>query len=125
MKLISFVPPSVALPKMIEDLHEGFESNAFMDIGYSSITVTLSERSEILGSFVFPFGTDTLEELLLSSDISLKPLHVEDILLHPDKQKAEHTRAVEEFYRLCLDSLQVAMEELGKRGTVQNLFLSG
>ena len=96
-----------------------------MDIGYSSITITLSDRSEILGSFVFPFGTNILEESLLAADSFLKSLHIEDILLHPEKQKKEHTEAVRQFYRLCLDSVQVAMEEVGKLGAISNIFLSG
>ena len=96
-----------------------------MDIGHSSITITLSDRSEILGSFVFPFGMNILEESLLSADASLKSLHIEDVLLHPDKQKKEHTEAIRQFYRLCLDSVQVAMEETGKLGNISNIFLSG
>ena len=87
--------------------------------------MTLADRGEILGSFVFPFGMNALEESLLEADTLLKSLHIEDILLHPEKQEVSHTDVIKQFYRLALDSVQVAMEETGKLGAIQNLFLSG
>lgn len=48
MKLVSVVPVPVALPKLVDEKSEAFDANAFVDVGYSRVTVTLTDRGELL-----------------------------------------------------------------------------
>lgn len=55
MRLVSVIPIPVALPKLVEETSEAFDSNAFVDVGYSRTTVTLCDRGELLGAAVLDF----------------------------------------------------------------------
>gem|GEM_PF-3490599 len=48
LHLISIVPLPISLPKLIEESPYNYDSNIFIDIGYSKITIILQNNSEII-----------------------------------------------------------------------------
>lgn len=46
--LLSFVPIAVTMPKLLEESDMHFDYNLYLDIGYSRVTVTVENDSEIL-----------------------------------------------------------------------------
>lgn len=124
MKLVSVVPVPVALPKMVEDRTEAFDANAFIDVGYSRVTVTLSDRSELLGATVLDFGYSLLEECLRKEGSGLSGFDVEDRLSHPEKY-AEEYKAYAKFHDLVADGVRIALSEIAKSVRVRNFFFSG
>lgn len=123
MRLVSVIPIPVALPKLVEDTSEAFDSNAFIDIGYSRVTVTLADRGELLGAVVLDFGCALLEEALRKEDPTLSGFDIEDRLSHPEKHQ-ENYQSYAKFYDLVSDGVRIAISEIGKSVRVRNFYFS-
>lgn len=124
MKLVSVVPVPVALPKLVEEKTESFDANAFIDVGYSRVTVTLTDRSELLGASVLDFGYSLLEEALRKEGANLSGFDIEDRLSHPERY-AEDYKAYSKFHDLVSDGIRIALSEIAKSVRVRNFFFSG
>ncbi|MDQ1343915.1 MAG: cell division protein FtsA [Patescibacteria group bacterium] len=124
MKLVSVIPVPVALPKLIEERSEAFDANAFVDVGYSRVTVTLSDRSELLGAVVLDFGYSLLEESLRKEDSALSGFDIEDRLSHPEKYALEY-QSYAKFHDLVSDGVRIALSEIAKSVRIRNFFFSG
>lgn len=124
MKLVSVVPVPVALPKLVEDKTESFDANAFVDVGYSRVTVTLTDRSELIGASVIDFGYSLLEEAIRKEGSDLSGFDIEDRLSHPEKYASQY-KAYSKFHDLVSDGIRIALSEIAKSVRVRNFFFSG
>lgn len=124
MRLVSVIPIPVALPKLVEETSEAFDANAFVDVGYSRITVTLSDRGELLGAAVLDFGCSLLEESLRKEDPGLSGFDIEERLAHPEKYVSAHA-SYAKFYDLVSDGVRIGLSEIAKTVRVRNFFFSG
>lgn len=124
MKLISIVPTVVALPKLLEESPDSFDSNAFIDLGYSKTSVVLIERSELLGAVTLDFGSSTLEALLRKDTRGLTGFEIEERLCNPEKYRSIHAESFDAFYELICDAVKIAMDEISPKTKIRNFFLS-
>ncbi len=125
MKLVSVVPAAVALPKLLDESPDSFDSNAFVDFGYSKTVVTLEHRSELIGAVTLDFGFSTLEEMLRSEGKGLSGFDIEERLSHPEKYASEHAGTFSDFSDLLADGIRVALTEIAADIRPRNFFFSG
>jgi cell division ATPase FtsA len=125
MKLVSIVPTAIALPKLLEESSDSFDSNAFVDFGYSKTLVVLENRSEILGAATLDFGYSALEDLLRKERSGLTGFDIEERLCHGEKYQKEHSTSFEAFHSLLFDGVRVALDEISKTSRPRNFFFSG
>jgi hypothetical protein len=125
MKLVSIVPTAVALPKLLEESPDSFDSNAFVELGYSKTTVVLESRSELLGAVTLDFGFSTLEALLRKDRRGLTGFDIEERLCHVEKYRKEHAASYDAFFELLCDGVKVGMDEIAPDIRARNIFLSG
>ncbi|MBP8016559.1 hypothetical protein KAZ01_00990 [Candidatus Gracilibacteria bacterium] len=122
--LISIVPISISIPKLIEDTVYNFDFNLFIDFGYSKTTIIISNNSEIIGFNTINFGFSLLEEEL-SKNLNLNYLDTENIIAKTEEFYIKHKNIFDKFFNLLLDSILVSAQDIQKKLYFKNIFLSG
>lgn len=125
LRLISFVPVPVALPKAQEASLELFDPNVFIDIGTAFTTVVLENYSEILGSVVIPFGSGVLERMFAARTPTLSNLEREDRIVRSSKNDEALAAAYGEFDEFLADAVIVALKDIAPDFVARNVYLSG
>jgi cell division ATPase FtsA len=125
LDLISFVPVGVVLPKALENSLELFDPNLCIDIGYSTITVTLENYSEILGSLTIPFGSQVLEDIFSRKEPALSRLEVQHRIIDAKEKDSIFQSAQIEYQEILRDTIRVAIREIAPDATVRNIYISG
>ncbi|MDD2565806.1 MAG: hypothetical protein PHZ26_01835 [Candidatus Gracilibacteria bacterium] len=122
--LISVVPLAISLPKLIEESPYNYDTNLFIDFGYSKTTVILQNNSEIIGFNVLNIGLSIIEEEL-KNHLNKGYLDIENIMSSMDEKYEEYKKIIDETYNFIFDSIRVAIDDVEKSFFIKNLFLSG
>lgn len=123
LNLISIVPLPISLPKLIEDTPYNFDSNIFIDIWYSRITIILQNNSEIIWFNILNFGYNILEEEL-KQKLDKSYLDIENILTSIEDNYEKYKESIDEIYSFIFESISVAIKDIEKAFFVKNVFLS-
>ncbi len=121
--LISIVPISISIPKLIEDTVYNFDFNLFIDFGYSKTTIIISNNSEIIWFNTINFWFSLLEEEL-SKNLNLNYLDTENIIAKTEEFYIKHKNIFDKFFNLLLDSILVSAQDIQKKLYFKNIFLS-
>lgn len=121
--LISIVPLPISLPKLIEESPYNFDSNVFIDIWYTKITIVLQSNSEIIWFNVLNFWYSLVEELLRNKTW-LSYLDTEKILSHIDEEFDKYSDYLDDIFDFIFTSIDIAIKDIEKSFFTKNIFLS-
>lgn len=123
--IISIVPTAITLSKLVENGPYGTDANAFIDIGHSRTTVTVSQDGNILGCSVIPFGFGLLEDDIRKNS-KLDILAIENLLYNYDGKKInDFSLRFESFYELLFKAIAISVTDIEKKFQIKNAFLFG
>lgn len=123
LHLISIVPLPISLPKLIEESPYNYDSNIFIDIGYSKISIILQNNSEIIWFNILNLGYSIVEDAL-KDNLNQSYLNIENILADIDNKYEEYKWVLDEVFDFLIDAIYIGIIDIEKAFFVKNIFVS-
>ncbi len=124
LRVISFVPTPIALPKARGDALELFDPNCFVDVGAAITTVALENYSELIGALQIPIGMSLLENMIVRKLPKLTRLEIEHRIHATDRTRDEQG-VFREFFEILSQGIATALSMITGAPLLRNFYFSG
>ncbi len=122
-KLISIIPISLSLPKLIEDAWYWFDFNLFIDFWHSKTTIVLENNWEILWFNIINFWFWLLEKEFKQND-QLNCFDIENIITQTDVFYLKYKNIFDNFFNILFDTITISIKDIEENVYIKNLFIS-
>lgn len=125
IRLISCIPPALALTKLVEGSEAAFEPFIVVDVGECQTLVSVSVDGELKGSSVIPFGARMFDQRLRRQQPQLSYFDIEAFLQDPKTLSASSMIEYRAVMRFIAESVVTTVTNIDRSIRPSRVYVCG